>query len=131
MDFYYLNMPQLKPYLIRAIYDWITDSALTPYLMVDANNGQAILPMDFIEDGKIILNVRPSAVQNLALENDHIEFDARFSGNPMHIFAPIEAVLAIFAQENGEGMFFDQPEDNINSTQTIDSDNKTKLRIIK
>lgn len=123
-------MPELKPYLIRAIYDWIIDSDLTPYLLIDANNEQALLPMDFVENGKIVLNIKPSAVQNLSLVNDHIEFDARFRGNSMRVYAPIEAVLAIFAQENGEGMFFDQPEDNT-STPSAVKPNKSNLRIIK
>ena len=121
-------MPQLKPYLIRAIYEWIIDCELTPYLLIDANNQQATLPMDFVDNGKITLNIRPVAVQNIQMENDHIEFDARFHGNPLHVYVPIIAVLAVFAQENGEGMFFNDSEDT--PTQTV-SDKKTKLHIIK
>lgn len=104
-------MTSLKPYLIRSIYEWIIDNSLTPHLLVDAENTSAILPTDFIEDGKIILNIRPEAIQGLSLGNEEIEFNARFSGKPMHIVTPVTAVLAIYAKENGKGMIFD-PEDN-------------------
>ncbi|MCK9397355.1 MAG: ClpXP protease specificity-enhancing factor [Methylobacter sp.] len=104
-------MTSLKPYLIRSIYEWIIDNSLTPHLLVDAENTSAILPTDFIEDGKIILNIRPEAIQGLSLGNEEIEFNARFSGKPMHIVTPVAAVLAIYAKENGKGMIFD-PEDN-------------------
>ncbi len=104
-------MTSLKPYLIRSIYEWIIDNSLTPHLLVDAENTGAILPTEFIEDGKIVLNIRPEAIQGLSLGNEEIEFNARFSGKPMHIVAPITAVLAIYAKENGKGMIFDQ-EDN-------------------
>jgi stringent starvation protein B len=104
-------MTSLKPYLIRSIYEWIVDNNLTPHLLVDAENTNAILPTEFIEDGKIVLNIRPEAIQGLSLGNDEIEFNARFSGKPMHIVSPIAAVLAIYAKENGKGMIFDQ-EDN-------------------
>ncbi len=103
-------MTSLKPYLIRSIYEWIIDNALTPHLLVDAENTSAILPQEFIEDGKIVLNIRPEAIQGLSLGNEEIEFNARFSGKPMHIVTPVTAVLAIYAKENGKGMIFDQEE---------------------
>jgi stringent starvation protein B len=105
-------MTSLKPYLIRSIYEWIIDNQLTPHLLVDAENAEAILPQDYIEDGKIILNLRPEAVQSLTLGNEDIQFDARFSGTSMHIFTPTTAVLAIYAKENGKGMMFDPEEYN-------------------
>ena len=103
-------MTPLKPYLIRSIYEWIIDNNLTPHLLVDAGNASAILPTDFIEDGKIVLNIRPEAIQGLSLGNEEIEFNARFSGKPMHIVTPVIAVLAIYAKENGKGMIFDQED---------------------
>lgn len=103
-------MTSLKPYLIRSIYEWIVDNKLTPHLLVDAEDTRAILPNEFIEDGKIVLNIRPEAIQGLSLGNDEIEFNARFSGKSMHILTPITAVLAIYAKENGKGMIFDQEE---------------------
>lgn len=122
-------MPALKSYLIRAIYQWINDCDLTPYLLINADNDQAILPMDFVENGTIVLNIRPSAVQNLALENDHITFDASFHGKSMQVHAPINAVLSIFAKENGEGMFFDPPEDK--DSEVRKDEKKPMLRVIK
>jgi stringent starvation protein B len=103
-------MTSLKPYLIRSIYEWIIDNDMTPHLLVDAEDTKAILPQDFIEDGKIVLNIRPAAIQGLSLGNEEIEFNARFSGKPMHIVTPVTAVLAIYAKENGKGMIFDQEE---------------------
>jgi len=106
-------MTSLKPYLIRSIYEWITDNNLTPHLLVDAEHSNAVVPQQFIEDGKIVLNIRPQAIQGLSLGNDEIHFNARFSGNPMHIVAPVAAVLAIYAKENGKGMIFDQEDNDI------------------
>jgi stringent starvation protein B len=103
-------MTSLKPYLIRSIYDWILDNNLTPYLLVDAENNNAVLPMQFVDDGKIVLNIRPQAVEALFLGNDTVEFNARFSGKPMHVIAPIAAIMAIYAKENGKGMVFN-PDD--------------------
>ncbi len=121
-------MPPLKPYLIRAYYQWIIDCDQTPYLVIDANDEKAVLPMGFVENGTIVLNIRPSAVENLALENERISFDARFHGKSMQVFAPITAVLAIFAQENGEGMFFDQAKTKDSAPKI---ENKPNLHIIK
>jgi stringent starvation protein B len=104
-------MTPLKPYLIRAVYEWIVDNNLTPHLLVNANTNKGKLPVDYIEDGKIILNIRPQAVEALSLGNELIEFNARFSGKPMTITASINAVMAIYAKENGKGLVFDQ-EDN-------------------
>jgi len=105
-------MTSLKPYLIRSIYDWIIDNSLTPHLLVDASHPHAILPEDYIEDGKIVLNIRPEAIQGLSLGNTTVEFNTRFNGLSMHITAPVPAILAIYAKENGKGMVFDQEEEN-------------------
>lgn len=103
-------MTPLKPYLIRAIYDWILDNQLTPHLLVDAENPNAVLPMQFVQDGRIILNIRPQAVEALDLGNTAIEFNTRFSGKSTYVKAPISAVLAIYAKENGKGMVFEAEE---------------------
>ncbi|MFZ2313103.1 MAG: ClpXP protease specificity-enhancing factor [Methylobacter sp.] len=125
-------MTPLKPYLIRSIYEWIIDNNLTPHLLVDANNCDAILPQEFIEDGKIVLNIRPEAIQGLSLGNEEIEFNARFSGKPMHIATPITAVMAIYAKENGKGMIFDH-EDSDGDEPPPEKKPATKpnLRIVK
>lgn len=104
-------MTPMKPYLIRAIYDWILDNDCTPYLLVDAENPGAIVPTAFVQEGRIVLNLRPQAVQNLALGNDEISFSARFGGKPMLVTAPMGAVLALYAQENGRGMVFEPDSD--------------------
>ena len=126
-------MTSLKPYLIRSIYEWILDNNMTPYVLVDAENDQACLPKQFIEDGRIVLNIRPQAIQELSLGNDTIEFNARFSGEPMHIVAPVVAVMAIYAKENGKGMIFDHDDQDGGDDSPPDKQPPTKphLRIVK
>jgi stringent starvation protein B len=101
-------MISLKPYLIRAIYDWIVDNNFTPYILVNAEGDGVVVPRQYVQDGKIVLNLRPQAVHGLALGNRNIAFSARFGGNSMQVDIPIRAVLAIYAQENGKGMIFDE-----------------------
>ena len=104
-------MNSSRPYLLRAIYEWLIDNQLTPYLMVDAMMPHVEVPERFIEDGKIVLNIEPQAVGALRLGNDAVEFDARFSGIAHHIYVPIQAVKAVYAFENGRGMVFNEEED--------------------
>jgi len=125
-------MTSLKPYLIRSIYEWIVDNDLTPHLLVDAENSSAVLPPQFIEDGKIILNIRPQAIQGLMLGNTDIQFSARFSGKPMNIVAPIAAVMAIYAKENGKGMIFDQEDEEPENTPPENKPpTRPALRVVK
>jgi stringent starvation protein B len=124
-------MTPLKPYLIRSIYEWIVDNDLTPHLLVNAEHDQAILPTAYIEDGKIVLNVRPQAIQGLSLGNDEIEFNARFSGKPMHISVPVQAILAIYAKENGKGMVFDPEEEDNEPPPEPPVRKKPQLRVVK
>jgi stringent starvation protein B len=126
-------MTPLKPYLIRSIYEWIIDNKLTPHLLVNAENSRAVLPQQFIEDGKIVLNIRPEAVQGLTLGNEEIQFNARFSGKPMQIVAPIAAVMAIYAKENGKGMIFDQEDEESDTPPPPDNRPPTRpaLRVVK
>ncbi len=127
-------MTSLKPYLIRSIYDWIIDNQLTPHLLVDAENSEAIVPQDYIEDGKIMLNLRPEAIEALYLGNEEIEFNARFSGSAMHIVVPTTAVLAIYAKENGKGMMFDPEEYDDNNELPKPAEKKPSkphLRVVK
>lgn len=116
-------MTSTQPYLIRALYDWLTDNGLTPYLLVNADyNDEIAVPRQFVEEGKIILNVQENAVQGLTLDNDWISFRARFSGSQFSVFIPTPAVLAIYAKENGKGMFF-KPE----NFQEIETDSAVKV----
>lgn len=101
-----------KPYLIRAFYEWIVDSKCTPFLVVNANFPRCKVPQEFVEDGQITLNISPEAIRDLKLGNDVVEFRASFSGIVHIISAPVKSILAIHAQENGQGMFFDFEEDD-------------------
>lgn len=104
-------MNSSRPYLLRAIYEWLIDNTLTPYIMVDVIIPGVEVPKHFVENGQIVLNIEPQAVGNLRLGNDAVEFDARFSGVVHHIFIPVRAVKAIYAFENGRGMVFSEEED--------------------
>lgn len=103
-------MTLMQPYLLRALHEWILDNGLTPYLLVNAEHAHTEVPRQYVDNGKIILNIAPSAVKNLNLDNDWVSFSARFSGQPFSVWIPIAAILAIYAKENGKGMFF-KPED--------------------
>ncbi len=113
-------MTSNRPYLLRALYDWICDNHLTPYLLVDATGDDLNIPHEFVEDGKIVLNISPSAVRDLDLSNDYINFKARFSGKSMNVYFPNESVQAIYAKENGRGMIF--PEEDQEVAKGDDSD---------
>ncbi|MFK5970302.1 MAG: ClpXP protease specificity-enhancing factor [Candidatus Marithrix sp.] len=108
-------MTSIQPYLLRAFHDWIVDNGLTPYMLVDANYEDVAVPEQYVENSQIILNLSPTAVQNLLLDNDWVSFSARFSGQPFSVYVPIKAVLGVYAKENGKGMFF-QDEDTEKST---------------
>jgi stringent starvation protein B len=99
-----------KPYLVRAIYEWILDNGLTPHLLVDAQYPGVQVPAESVQDGQIVLNVAPGAVRNLTMGNDWISFEARFGGVPRELMVPSEAVLGIFSRENRQGMVFPPPE---------------------
>jgi len=99
-------MNGVVPYLIRAYCDWIEDSALTPHILVNCEKTDVIVPEGFEKEGKIVLNISSSATQNRLITNDSISFNARFNGRPQKVVVPCTAVLTIYAQENGEGMFF-------------------------
>lgn len=103
-------MSSNRPYLMRAIYDWITDNDLTPYVLVDAGKEGVRVPPQVIKNGQVVLNLAMRAVANLDLGNDWISFQARFSGVSQSILIPVQAVLALYAQENGQGMMFPAEE---------------------
>lgn len=104
------DMKPRRPYMLRAFYDWLVDNDLTPHLVVDATLNGVRVPVEFIQDGQIILNIAPRAVGNLQLGDDAVTFNARFGGKPHSVFVPIYALQAIYARENGAGTMF-EPED--------------------
>jgi stringent starvation protein B len=99
-------MTSTRPYLIRALYEWIEDNGMTPHILVDADQPGVTVPKQHVREGQIILNINPAAVRDLRLGNDWIEFNARFGGVARNVQIPISAVLAIYARENGLGMAF-------------------------
>lgn len=100
------QMTSNRPYLLRAVYEWISDNGLTPYLLVDARQSGVRVPTHAIKDGQIVLNVAMRAVAELELGNDTVRFSARFNGVSQQVNVPLQAVLAVYAQENGQGMMF-------------------------
>ena len=118
-------MGGVAPYLIRAYCDWIEDSNLTPHVLVDCEKTGVVVPKGLTKEGKIVLNISSSATEGRLITNSSISFKARFSGKPQKIVVPYEAVLTIYAQENGEVMFFD------NKFETKDDKNeKPNLTIL-
>jgi stringent starvation protein B len=105
-----LNLSPTRPYLARAIYEWICDNNLTPYLLVDATLPNTLVPTEFVKDGQIVLNIVPHAVHALHMSNDAITFSARFGGVSRDIYVPLAAVMGLYARENGQGLFFDPSE---------------------
>ena len=101
-----MSDPSTKPYLLRAIYDWCVDSGYTPYLTVTVDAVTRV-PMEYIKDGEIVLNVGPIAVERFTMGNQLIEFSARFNGVGQEISIPVGAVSAIYARENGQGLSFE------------------------
>ena len=95
-----------KPYLLRAIYEWCTDNGFTPYLAVLVD-GTTRVPMQFVKNGEIVLNISFDATSALKMDNDVIHFSARFGGVSRDIVVPVENVIAIYARENGQGMAFE------------------------
>lgn len=131
-------MTPSRPYILRAIYDWLLDNNMTPHLLVDAEAENVSVPTQYVQDGRIILNVSPSAVQNLVLDNEEVIFSARFGGKPHQIYIPMMAVLGVYSKENGQGTMFveedgydgsgdDEPE----PPEPDDGGSRPKLRVVK
>ncbi len=112
----YKSSPK-RPYLLRAYYDWLVDNSFTPYLVVDATYLGVNVPVEYVKDGQIVLNLSANATGNLQLTNDFIQFNARFKGVSRELYIPMGAALAIYARENGDGVMFEPEEvyDELNS----------------
>ena len=141
-------MTSNKPYLIRALYEWLVDNDATPYIMVDTTQSGVMIPPGIDRDGQVVLNIAMRAVQGLDLANGQITFSARFSGATHNIYIPMRAVMAIYSKEDGEGMMFAEEsteavgkpaeaplpsEDTsvVTELKSVDKPNKPGLKIVK
>lgn len=125
-----------RPYLLRAMHGWVSDSGGTPHVIVDASRPGVQVPRAYVKDGKIVLNVSISATQRLVLGNDWVEFDARFAGVVHHVKVPVNAVLGIYARESGEGMVFPADEGGpepppIKPTPADETGRRPQLKVVK
>jgi stringent starvation protein B len=120
-----------RPYLIRAINEWLIDNQLTPHLLVNADTEGVEVPQNFIQDGKIVLNIGPHAVEGLRVTNEEVTFLARFSGVSQLISFPVSAVLAVYARENGRGMMFNEDEDPEPDDSGPKPDARPSLKVVK
>jgi stringent starvation protein B len=104
-------MTSSRPYLLRAIYEWIVDNGMTPQIVVDTTAAGVEVPRQYNENEKLILNIHPNAVKDLDLGQESVSFSARFSGAPFQVFIPVNAVKAVYAKENGKGLVFNEEPD--------------------
>jgi stringent starvation protein B len=111
-----MEMTSNRPYLVRAFYEWLVDNGQTPHLLVEVADSSVEVPQQFVEDGRIILNIGPSAVRNLEVGNEYVSFNARFGGKPMDVLFPTSSILSIYAKESGSGMLF--PEEAADQDET-------------
>lgn len=137
-------MTSSRPYLVRALYEWIVDNECTPHVLVNVEHPGVQVPAGFASDGQIVLNVAPSAVRHLQMDNDALSFEGRFGGVPHSLHVPSAAVMAIYARENGQGMVFeieptppddDTPDDdsssNSGSSSRPASTGRPSLKVVK
>ena len=128
-------MNSSRPYIMRALYEWIVDNGFTPYVLVDASMDAVIVPSQFVKDNQIVLNISPDAVVDLTITNEALAFNGRFGGVATDIFVPVAAVVGIYARENGQGMVFD-PEESVpppddTPSGPSKSDKRPTLKIVK
>jgi stringent starvation protein B len=124
-------MNSSRPYLVRAIHEWILDNDMTPHLLVDIEGEGVDIPAQQGQNGKIVLNISPAAVEGLNLGNDAIAFRARFGGIATDVYVPVDAVLAIYAKENGRGMVFSDQEGGSPPPSEPPPGKRPSLKIVK
>ncbi|MFB2651134.1 ClpXP protease specificity-enhancing factor [Shewanella seohaensis] len=115
-----------RPYLLRAYYDWLMDNQLTPHVVVDAFVKGTQVPQQYVKDGQIVLNIAASAVGNLQIGNEFVEFNARFGGVPQQVLLPMASIVAIYARENGAGTVFD-----IEDAYLVEEETESTLSVIE
>ena len=123
-------MNSTRPYLFQAFYNWIVDNQCTPYTVVDATVENVSVPIQYVEDGKIVLNIAPSAIRDFNIDQAALSCRARFGGEALDVYVPARAIIAIYAKENGRGMVFSDDDDDDPGTSTSDA-GKPKLRVVK
>lgn len=128
-----MSMSSSRPYMLRAIYEWILDNGCTPYLLVNALADGVVVPTHYVEDGQIVLNISATAVVGFSIDNDRLSFSGRFGGVSQEVWVPMSAVLAIYARENGQGMLFevgddDPPPDGSGNASRSESDSVVPIR---
>lgn len=127
-------MTPSRPYIIRAIYEWIVDNDCTPHLLVNANYRAVAVPAHYVSDGQIVLNISPTAVVSLQMGNDAVSFNGRFGGQPFDVYVPIPAILGVYARENGQGMVFEadlEPEPPPPATPPTPERTRPALKVVK
>lgn len=130
-------MTSSRPYIMRALYEWIVDNDCTPYVLVDATVEDVVVPQQFVKDGQIVLNISPSAVVDLNISNEAVSFNGRFGGVATDVFVPVLAVVGIYARENGQGMVFEPeehlepPDDTPPDPSSGKSEGRPALKIVK
>ena len=103
-------MKPSRPYIMRALYEWIVDNGCTPYILVDASGEDVVVPQQYVKDDQIVLNISPGAVIDLVISNEAVTFNGRFGGVATDIIVPVTSVIGIYARENGQGMVFEAEE---------------------
>lgn len=132
------KMTPSRPYIMRALYEWIVDNDCTPYVLVDATLPQVMVPEQYVKDGQIVLNVSPTAVMDLNISNEAMAFNGRFGGVATDIYVPVGAIIGIYARENGQGMVFEPEEPQPEPTPPEDEppeppkpEGRPSLKIVK
>lgn len=120
-----------RPYLLRAMHEWMVDNALTPHIVVDASSAEVNVPPENINEGKIVLNVSYAATRGLALGNDTVAFEARFNGVPRSVNVPVASVLGIYARETGQGMVFAEESPTPPEDPAPDQGRRPQLKVVK
>jgi stringent starvation protein B len=129
-----MSMSSSRPYIMRALYEWILENECTPYVLVNAGAANVDVPRQYVKDGQIVLNISPMSVVDLEINNDAMRFNGRFGGVPTDVYVPTSAVLGIYARENGQGMVFDDealPDPPTEPSPPPATDKKPSLKVVK
>jgi stringent starvation protein B len=131
-----MSMTSSRPYVMRALYEWILENDCTPYVLVNAEEEGVNVPAQYVKDGQIVLNISPAAVVDLVIGNDAMYFNGRFGGMPADIYVPMAGVIGIYARENGQGMVFEGeeapwPQPPTGSSRPDPGDKRPSLKVVK